>query len=286
MGELGLTPGRPNNLQVVIPMSRPPMHSLTNTLTSARSKPMDIRQQVAKHVSSASRSRQETHRSESPAPWHRRSSTLTLPTMSDEDKVDQLNSATCPSPKRGRSLSFHSPLQSRQASPSPSALAPPRKKKKSFQASSTPPPTRRSSGLPLASAPLRKKKKKAFQTPEFKNGLQPDGDPKANDYCDTVKAVIIRACHDFEARIAAIDTTPDSVLQQCWALDAWHQSNKHYGNMYSLTPRIEKIVSTGCSCHAYIDSYLDIRSRISHERCLQRYCSAESKNALRFSGRD
>ncbi|KAH9941044.1 hypothetical protein B0H21DRAFT_676297, partial [Amylocystis lapponica] len=80
---------------------------------------------------------------------------------------------------------------------------------------------------------------------EFHNNQIPAGRPKASDYKDEVKDVILQAIRDFEWHIYTLNPFPDAEQQVVWAREAWRvacQAQDGMNTYYELTERIIAII--------------------------------------------
>jgi hypothetical protein len=60
---------------------------------------------------------------------------------------------------------------------------------------------------------------------------------------DTVYNLIIKACHNYEARIGGKEAWPDLDKQITWAQDAWKKACQVVKEEYELTDQILGLVS-------------------------------------------
>ncbi|KAH9947423.1 hypothetical protein B0H21DRAFT_708439 [Amylocystis lapponica] len=79
---------------------------------------------------------------------------------------------------------------------------------------------------------------------EFRNNQPPSGRPKAQDYKDEVKELLIRAIREFEWRIYTINPFPDAEQQATWAQEAWNTACRvrNGTHTYELTERMMTII--------------------------------------------
>ncbi|OSD03871.1 hypothetical protein PYCCODRAFT_1476789 [Trametes coccinea BRFM310] len=83
----------------------------------------------------------------------------------------------------------------------------------------------------------------------FKNGQQPTGKAKAGDYDDHVKKMINDACHQYEILLATEDPYPSPSTAVVWAARVWADVSRSSPSKFTLSNRIEKII-TGRGSHA------------------------------------
>ena len=102
---------------------------------------------------------------------------------------------------------------------------------------------------------------KHLKVAQWFDGKAPTGCAKARDYEDTVYHLIIKACHDYEARVGAKHVWPELDEQISWARDAWKIACEAVGEEYELTDRILGLVCRSTMVYAWA-----LRSfRLSHE---------------------
>jgi hypothetical protein len=114
-------------------------------------------------------------------------------------------------------------------------------------------PHRRSSLTPANFSPIGKRvasrsaspaqPRKHLKVAQWHNGIAPTGRAKARDYEDTVYHLIVKACHDYEARIGGKHEWPELDTQIAWAQDAWKKACEVVKEEYELTDRILSLVS-------------------------------------------
>lgn len=85
--------------------------------------------------------------------------------------------------------------------------------------------------------------RKCLKVAQWHNGVTPTGRAKARDYEDTVYHLIVKACHDYEARIGGKCEWPELDEQIAWAQDAWKKACEVVKEEYELTDRIMSLVS-------------------------------------------
>jgi hypothetical protein len=78
---------------------------------------------------------------------------------------------------------------------------------------------------------------------QWYDGKAPTGCPKACDYEDAIYPLIIKACHDYEARIGGLNMWPKLDEQITWAQDAWKTACAVVKEEYELTDRMLGLVS-------------------------------------------
>ncbi|KAH9852901.1 hypothetical protein C2E23DRAFT_729674, partial [Lenzites betulinus] len=82
----------------------------------------------------------------------------------------------------------------------------------------------------------------------FKHGQTPTGKPKASDYDPRVDKLIIHACHQFEVLVSTEEPFPEAATPVMWASRVWSDICRRAEVNYTLSDRIEKII-TGRSSH-------------------------------------
>jgi hypothetical protein len=85
--------------------------------------------------------------------------------------------------------------------------------------------------------------RKHLKVAQWHNGVTPTGRAKARDYEDSVYHLIIKACHDYEARIGGKYSWPELDQQIAWAQEAWKKACEVVKEEYELTDRILALVS-------------------------------------------
>ncbi|KAJ3870350.1 hypothetical protein F5051DRAFT_434673, partial [Lentinula edodes] len=73
------------------------------------------------------------------------------------------------------------------------------------------------------------------------------GKPKAEDYDATGKAILLRACHDFEAKIIGLDFFPTSTTRARWAEEAFLAACANANCTYSSDKRIIQLINARAS---------------------------------------
>lgn len=109
--------------------------------------------------------------------------------------------------------------------PTPSSPVSAGSKRASSPARSSSPPPKRSKGL----------------DPQFREGFVAGGVSKADDYEDVVKAIILRACLEYSARICGINAFPTVSESVTWAKDCWKAACTAAEKNYNATERIIKL---------------------------------------------
>ncbi|PPQ71536.1 hypothetical protein CVT26_010396, partial [Gymnopilus dilepis] len=67
--------------------------------------------------------------------------------------------------------------------------------------------------------------------------------PKASAYEETVTALILRACFEYEALISTHDAFPDSATRTKWALRCWTRAGRDAGESdYDISPPISTLI--------------------------------------------
>ncbi|KAI0643891.1 hypothetical protein C8Q79DRAFT_914610, partial [Trametes meyenii] len=99
--------------------------------------------------------------------------------------------------------------------------------------------------------------------PQYLGGRTPSGCPKASDYEPHIHKLIMRACHHFEVLIATEDAFPDRALRGQWAMRVWLEVCATHGTSYTLTDRVESIITSRDS-HAHGALRDKIKSKIAH----------------------
>ncbi|OJT05253.1 hypothetical protein TRAPUB_3960 [Trametes pubescens] len=82
----------------------------------------------------------------------------------------------------------------------------------------------------------------------YKHGQAPTGKPKASDYDPRVDKLIINACHQYEVLISTEEPFPEAGTPVMWASRVWSDICKSAEVNYTLSDRIEKII-TGRASH-------------------------------------
>lgn len=115
-------------------------------------------------------------------------------------------------------------------------------------------PKRSSPDEPTMPAAKRSKTKPKGEEPAFRDGFVPRANdkPNAKDYAPIPRALIIRSCADYSARILALNAFPDVSLQAQWAAETFRGACRSKGVRFVLTDRIAKLV-----CH-FLFSILDL----------------------------
>ena len=66
--------------------------------------------------------------------------------------------------------------------------------------------------------------------------------PKASDYDDIGQALILRAAHDYEARVLTINAFPTTPLQDKWAQSCWRGALRVAKEDFAVTECIKRLV--------------------------------------------
>lgn len=78
----------------------------------------------------------------------------------------------------------------------------------------------------------------------YKHGQVPTGKPKASDYDPRVDKLIIHACHQYEVLLSTEEPFPEAGSPVMWASRVWSDVCRSAEVNYTLSDRIEKIVSS------------------------------------------
>jgi hypothetical protein len=97
--------------------------------------------------------------------------------------------------------------------------------------------------------------KRCSKVAQWRDGRAPSGHPKAHDYEPEPCHLIIKACHDYEARIGAKNAWPDQEEQITWARDTWRIACEKGEENYELSDRMLGIVSVSFQYHLIISDF-------------------------------
>ncbi|PPQ99923.1 hypothetical protein CVT26_009255 [Gymnopilus dilepis] len=67
-------------------------------------------------------------------------------------------------------------------------------------------------------------------------------DPKASDFEDTAKALILRACFEYECRISTRDAFPSTAERRKWAAKCWKNACADLEELYSISDTIKLLM--------------------------------------------
>ena len=147
------------------------------------------------------------------------------------------------------SLPQHDASSSRLSTAQPSALTTTGKGRKSSGSKSSlvtgnpPKATRTASQLPIAAVNNDDDSK----TPAIREGVKHNPkQPRASDFEETVKAVILRACFEYESMISTINPFPETADRIKLAAKCWRHACADIGEKYTLTSAIQILVSLSC----------------------------------------
>ena len=131
-----------------------------------------------------------------------------------------------------------------------------------FSRSMSSSPRRRSPLSPANFSPIGKRvasrsvspaqPRKHLKVAQWRNGVTPTGRAKARDYEDSVYHVIIKACHDYEARVGGMYSWPELDQQFAWAQEAWEKACAVVKEEYEVTDRILSLVGFSITSSAQV----------------------------------
>lgn len=113
--------------------------------------------------------------------------------------------------------------------------------------------SKRASSPTLQPSPPSKRSKGV--EPKFREGFIPGRVPKAEDYEDVVKALIIRACLEYSARISSVNAFPSTADQIAWAKECWKAACRAANKNYQATDRVIKLVSSSTYLELFFTCY-------------------------------